>query len=257
MVEKIIFIILFGLAWGSFLNVVIFRLPAGMSLLKPPSSCPRCKKRIKFYDNIPVISYLILRGKCRYCRASIPFSYLLVEILTPLSFCLLFQRYSFSFHFFASCLFASALIVLGFIDFYHQILPDEITLPALALALIYSAFRPGLNLKQALIGALVGAGFLLLVYGAYYLIRKKEGLGMGDVTMMLFIGAYLGWRLSFFTLILASLVGAFAGVLFIAFRKKDLQYSLPFGTFLAPAAFFSLLWGDPIISAYLALFKTP
>jgi len=257
MVEKIIFIILFGLAWGSFLNVVIYRLPFGMSLTTPASSCPHCKKKIKFYDNIPVVSYLILRGRCRFCGARIPFSYFLVEILTPLSFLLIFQQHSFSFFFFASCLFASAMIVLGFIDFYHQILPDEITLPGLALALIYSPFRSDLDLTQALFGAVIGAGFLLFIYGAYYLLRKKEGLGMGDVTMMLFIGAYLGWRLTFFTLILASFVGAVVGVLFILFRKKDLQYSLPFGTFLAPAAFFSLLWGERIIQAYLALFKTP
>lgn len=257
MVEKIIIIALFGLAWGSFLNVVIFRLPLGMSLLYPPSSCPQCKKRIKFYDNIPVFSYLLLRGKCRTCGTKIPFSYFLVEILTPLSFLLIHQKHSLSFFFFASCLFASAMIVLGFIDFYHQILPDEITLPGLVLALIYAPFRTDMTLTQALTGAVVGAGFLLFIYGAYYLFRKKEGLGMGDVTMMLLIGAYLGWRMTFFTLILASFVGAIVGVLFILFRKKDLQYALPFGTFLAPAAFFSLLWGETIIQAYLNLFRTP
>jgi leader peptidase (prepilin peptidase)/N-methyltransferase len=257
MVEEIIIIFLFGLAWGSFLNVVIFRLPLGMSLLHPPSTCPQCKKKIKFYDNIPVFSYLFLRRKCRTCGTKIPFSYFLVEILTPLSFLLVYQKYSLSFLFFASCLFASAMIVLGFIDFYHQILPDEITLPGLALALIYAPFRPDLNLTQALVGAVIGAGFLLFIYGAYYLLRKKEGLGMGDVTMMLLIGAYLGWQLTFFTLILASFVGAIVGVLLILFQKKDLQYSLPFGTFLAPAAFFALLWGEPIIQAYLSLFRAP
>jgi leader peptidase (prepilin peptidase)/N-methyltransferase len=257
MVEKIIIIILFGLAWGSFLNVVIFRLPLGMSLLKPPSSCPQCEKKIKFYDNIPVISFLLLRGKCRTCGTKIPFSYFLVEILTPLSFLLIYQKHSLSIFFFASCLFASAMIVLGFIDFYHQILPDEITLPGLVLALVYAPFRSDLNLTQALTGAVVGAGFLLFVYGTYYLLRKKEGLGMGDVTMMLLIGAYLGWQLTFFTLILASFAGAFVGILFVFFQKKDLQYSLPFGTFLAPAAYVSLLWGDQIVQAYLGLFRTP
>jgi len=149
------------------------------------------------------------------------------------------------------------LIVLGFIDFYHQVLPDEITLPGLVLALVYAPFRSDLTLTQALIGAVVGAGFLLLVFGAYYLLRKKEGLGMGDVTMMLLIGAYLGWQRTFFTLILASFAGAVVGVLFILFRKKDLQYSLPFGTFLAPAAYMALLWGEPIIQAYLGLFRAP
>jgi len=147
------------------------------------------------------------------------------------------------------------LIALGFIDFYHQILPDEITLPGLLLALIYSLFREDLNLRQALIGAVAGAGFLLFIYVAYYLLRKREGLGLGDVTMMLLIGAYLGWRQAFFTLILASFVGALVGIFFIFYRKKDFQYSLPFGTFLAPAAFAALLWGERIISAYLSLFK--
>ena len=253
--EKIIIITVYGLAWGSFLNVLIYRIPRDMSILKPASSCPSCRKKIKVYDNIPVISYLILGGKCRYCKARIPLSYPLVEVLTPLSFILLYLHYSLSFFFFASCIFASAMIVLGFIDFFHQIIPDQITLPGLVLALVYSAFRDDLKLTQALIGAVTGAGFLLLVYGTYYLVRKKEGLGMGDVTMMLLIGAYLGWRQTFFTLILASFVGALVGVVFIFFRKKDLQYSLPFGTFLAPAAFFSLLWGEKIIRAYLSLFK--
>jgi leader peptidase (prepilin peptidase)/N-methyltransferase len=256
-VETIILIVLLGMAWGSFLNVVIYRLPQGKSLLKPPSSCPHCGKRIKFYDNIPILSYLILRGKCRHCGTRISLSYFLVELLTPISFILLYHQHSLSLFFFASCLFASALIVLGFIDFAHQILPDEITLPGLALALVYSFFREDFALKQALIGAVAGAGFLLIVYGAYYLLRKKEGLGMGDVTMMLLIGAYLGWRQAFFTLILASFTGAIVGVLLISIKKKDLQYSLPFGTFLAPAAFFSLLWGERIIQSYLSLFKSP
>jgi len=253
--ETIILIVFFGLAWGSFLNVLIYRIPLKMSLLKPPSSCPRCKEKIKIYDNIPILSFLILGGKCRNCKEKIPFSYPLVELLTPLSFLILYSQHSLSLFFFASCLFTSALIVLGFIDFYHQILPDVITLPGLAMALIYSFFRDDLNLWQALIGAAAGAGFLLLVYGAYFLLRKKEGLGMGDVTMMLMIGAYLGWLQAFFTLILASFTGALVGVFFIFYKKKDLQYSLPFGTFLAPAAFLSLLWGEKIIRAYLSLYK--
>ena len=253
--EKIIIIIVSGFVWGSFLNVLIYRIPRDMSLVKPASSCPHCRKKIKVYDNIPIISYLTLGGKCRYCKAKIPFSYPLVEFLTPLSFVLIYSQHSLSFFFFASCLFASAMIVLGFIDFYHMIIPDEITMPGLVLALAYSFFREDVNITQALIGAVSGAGFLLLVYGAYLLLRKKEGLGMGDVTMMLLIGAYLGLGQAFFTLILASFVGAMVGVIVIFFRKKDFQYSLPFGTFLAPAAFFSLLWGEKILRAYLSLFK--
>lgn len=255
MVEKIIVIILFGLAWGSFLNVLIYRLPLGMSILKPPSSCPRCRQRIKFYDNIPIISFLVLRGRCRYCREKISFSYPLVEFLTPLSFVLLYAHHSLSLFFFASCLFSSALIVLAFIDYYHQILPDEITLPGIVLTLVYSIFRKDLNLTQALVGAVAGAGFLLFIYAAYYLLRKKEGMGMGDVTLMLMIGAYLGLLQAFFTLIIASFAGALVGAFFIIFRKKSLQYSLPFGAFLAPSAFVSLLWGKGLITAYLGLFR--
>jgi leader peptidase (prepilin peptidase)/N-methyltransferase len=253
--ETIIIITCFGLVWGSFLNVVIYRLPLRMSISKPSSSCPHCNEKIKFYDNIPVLSFLLLRGKCRHCKGKISFRYPLVELLTAASFLLLYSQYSLSFFFFASCLFACALIALGFIDYYHQILPDEITLPSLLLALIYSLFRTDLNLRQALIGAVAGAGFLLFIYAAYYLLRKQEGLGLGDVTMMLLIGAYLGWRQAFFTLILASFVGALVGIFFILYKKKDFQYSLPFGTFLAPAAFAALLWGERIITAYLSLYK--
>ncbi len=253
--ETIIIIVCFGLVWGSFLNVVIYRLPLRMSLLKPSSSCPHCNEKIKFYDNIPVLSFLLLRGKCRHCKGRISLRYPLVELLTAVCFLLLYSQHSLSFFFFASCLFACALIALGFIDFYHQILPDEITLPGLLLALIYSLFRTDLNLRQALIGAVAGAGFLLFIYVAYYLWRKQEGLGLGDVTMMLLVGAYLGWRQAFFTLILASFVGALVGIFFIFFKKKDFQYSLPFGTFLAPTAFAALLWGERIIDAYLSLFK--
>jgi len=250
-------IILFGLAWGSFLNVVIFRIPREMSLLKPPSTCPQCGTGIKPYDNIPVLSYLVLRGKCRHCRFPIPLSYFLVEVMTPAVFFALYFHHgrTAGVPFVASCLFASAMIALGFIDYYHQILPDEITLPALVLALGYGLVRQDLSFRQALVGAAVGSGFLLFVYGAYFLVRRKEGLGIGDVTMLLVIGAYLGWLPTVLTLVLASFAGALVGVFFILARKKDMQYAMPFGTFLAPAAVVALLWGERIITAYLGLFK--
>lgn len=253
--ETIILIAVFGLSWGSFLNVIIYRLPRRISLVKPPSSCPRCHQKIRFYDNIPLLSFILLGGKCRHCNARIPLSYPLVELLTPLGLLLLYSKYALSFGFIAASLFFSALIILGFIDFYHQILPDEITLPALALALIYSFFRSDLSLRQALVGAAAGAGFLLFVYGAYYLLRKREGLGMGDVTMMLMIGAYLGLRLTVLTLILASLAGAVFGSFFILVKKKSLQVALPFGSFLAVAGFVALLWGDKIITSYFSLYE--
>lgn len=254
--EKVI-IILFGLALGSFLNVVIYRLPRHLSLISPPSSCPRCGKRIKVFENIPLLSYLILGGRCSECRTRIPLTYPLVEVLTPLCFLLLYSQYSFSLHFFASSLFVCGLIALGFIDYEHQILPDEITLPGLALALIYSFFRDESNLRGALIGAVFGAGILLLIYVLYYVLRKKEGLGMGDVTMMLMVGAFLGWKQTLLTLILASFGGSLIGIALILFTKKGAQHALPFGTFLAPAAFVSLLYGTQIINAYIALSGLP
>jgi leader peptidase (prepilin peptidase) / N-methyltransferase len=253
--ETIILIVLLSLAWGSFLNVVIYRLPRNMNLNHPPSTCPGCGRRIRVVDNIPVLSFLILRGKCRTCETKIPFSYFLVEILTPLAILVIHFKYGLSPMFFASAIFTSAMIVLALVDFYHQILPDEITIPGLVMALIFTGFRTDLSLRQAMIAALVGAGFLLAVYVTYWLIRRKEGLGMGDVTLMLFIGAFVGLRLTVFTLIAASLAGAVIGVIILSVQKKDLQHALPFGSFLAPAAYAALVWGDSIVTAYLRLFQ--
>ena len=253
----IIIISVCGLVWGSFLNVVIYRLPRDLSLVRPPSTCPGCGARIKPYDNIPVISFLILRGHCRNCGQGISPIYPLVEALTAAGFVLGYfaNGHELTLAFFAGCVFTSALIVLGFIDYFHQVLPDAITMPGFVLALAYSFFRDDLSFRGALIGAAAGSGFLLIVYGAYLLIRKKEGLGMGDVSMMLMLGAYLGLARTGLTLILGSFAGAAVGVFFILRRKKDLQFALPFGTFLAPAAFVSALWGEKIIGAYLSLFR--
>ncbi len=253
----VLLIALSGLVLGSFFNVVIHRLPRGLSLMRPPSSCPGCGARIKPYDNVPVLSYIVLGGKCRACGRRISPVYPAVEALTAAGFVLVFfdSGRLLGLEFFAGCVFTSTLIVLGFIDAHHQILPDAITLPGLLLALAYSFFRDDLTFRGALVGAVAGAAFLLLVYGAYFLIRKKEGLGMGDVTMLLMIGAYLGLTRTLLTLILASFVGALVGVFFILRRGKDFQFALPFGTFLAPAAFVSMLWGERIVSAYLSLYK--
>ncbi|HMA53415.1 MAG TPA: A24 family peptidase, partial [Acidobacteriota bacterium] len=138
---------------------------------------------------------------------------------------------------------------------HHQILPDAITMPVLVLALAYSFFRDDLSFRGALLGAVVGAGFLLLVYGAYRLIRKREGLGMGDVTMMLMVGAYLGLERTLLVLVLASFSGALVGIYLVVRRGKDVQFALPFGTFIAPAAFAAMLWGERIVRAYLSLYK--
>lgn len=254
----VFFVAVAGLVLGSFFNVVIYRLPRGLNLSKPPSSCPGCGGRIKPYDNVPVLSYLLLRGRCRRCGKRISPVYPAVEALTAAGFILVYffgAGRALGIEFFAGCLFTSALIVLGFIDYYHQVLPDAVTMPGLVLALAYAFFRDDLTFRGALLGAVLGSGFLLLVYGAYYLVRKKEGLGMGDVTMMLMVGAFLGPLRTLLVLILASFVGAAVGLYLVRRRGKDFQFALPFGTFIAPAAFVALLWGERIVRAYLALYK--
>jgi leader peptidase (prepilin peptidase)/N-methyltransferase len=255
--EALILIGLFGLCWGSFLNVVIHRLPRGLNLSRPPSACPACGTRIRPLDNIPVLSYLLLGGRCRACRVRVSPRYLCVELLTPALLIVDFTRFGPGLPFFAAALLTSALIVLAFIDYDHKLLPDAVVLPTAALGLLYALVREDMTFLQALLGAAVGAGFLLLVFGVYYLVRKKEGLGMGDVTMMVMVGAYLGWGKTLLTLILASFAGAIVGGIILVARKKDLQYALPFGTFLAPAAYVALVWGDRIIAAYLSIYPNP
>jgi leader peptidase (prepilin peptidase)/N-methyltransferase len=178
----------------------------------------------------------------------------LVELATGLTFLLIRNRFGLGPDFFAGCVFSGGLIALSVIDYYHQILPEVITLPMIGLALGWSFFRPDFGIGRALLGAGVGAGFLLLIFGAYYLVRKREGLGLGDVTLLVLIGAFLGWKLVILTLILASFTGALVGVFLLSARKKSLQHALPFGTFLGPAAIAALIWGDRIIAAYLGLF---
>jgi len=252
---ELVFLAVFGLIWGSFLNVVIYRLPAGKSLLRPRSSCPQCGAPIKPYDNVPVLSYLWLGGRCRNCRKRIPLHYPLVELLTVGLLVILYLTFGLTLHFLACALFATALLVLGFIDFFHQVLPDAITLPGLALALIYSFFRADLKWTQALLGAAVGGGSILLIMGLYYLVRRQQGMGWGDATMMLLVGAFLGWRSAVLTLILAALSGALVGLALIVFKKKSGQQALPFGSFLAPAAFASLLWGQRLVDWYVSLYR--
>lgn len=246
----------FGLIWGSFFNVVIYRLPIGASLVRPPSSCPGCRTRIKPYDNVPVVSYLLLRGRCRACGRPISPVYPVVELLTAVAFAAVYLRVGeLGWPLLAGWVFAGALIVLAFIDAFHQILPDEITIPGLVLGLGWSFIRDDLSLRGALLGALTGGGFLMFVYLLYRLIRKREGLGLGDVMVMLMIGAFLGWPKTLLTLVLGSFGGVLVGLYVLAVRKKGLQTALPFGTFLAPAAFAAYLWGDAIIRAYTALYR--
>jgi len=245
----LVFVAVAGLVLGSFFNVVIYRLPRGLNLSRPPSACPRCHARIKPYDNIPVLSYIILRGKCRKCGQRISPVYPVVEALTAIGFVLIYldAGRQLSPAFFAGCVFTSALIVLGFIDYFDGHIYFAVVFPGFILTLAYSFLRDDVTFLRALIGAAFGAGFLLVFYLIWRYVLKREGLGLGDVYMMLMVGAFLGWQRTFLTLFLASLVGSMIGVFLILRRGKNFQSALPLGVFLAPAAFIAMLWGNRIL----------
>jgi leader peptidase (prepilin peptidase)/N-methyltransferase len=244
---------IFGLAVGSFLNVCIHRLPLRESLVFPSSRCPGCRTPLKPYDNIPVLSYLLLRGRCRSCGAPISVQYPIVELTSGVVFLaayllfeppLVYQR----------VLFACAMIVLFVIDLEHRILPDVITLPGIVLGLLFSFFMPP-GWRDSLIGLAAGGGTLWLMGEIYFRLRHEEGMGFGDVKMLAMIGAFLGWKLMLLTLILGSFIGSIVGLAVIAAKKGDMKYALPFGTFLAIGAIVSSVVGDRIVNWYTAFYR--
>ncbi len=245
-----IIVIVIGLILGSFLNVLIYRIPRGLSIVKPRSFCPHCNSKIRWYDNIPVISFIILLGKCRYCKKTISLRYPVVEIITPLSLLLVYKKFYFSYQFFGSIIFTLALITLAFIDLEHKILPDKITLSGFVFFLFYSFSNPSKNFLDGIIGSFLGAGILLLIYLLYYFIRKEEGLGFGDIKMMLMIGVFLGIAGTVLSLVIASLLGSLVGILIAVIMRKGMKHALPFGVFLSIGAYISLLWGREIIAFY-------
>jgi leader peptidase (prepilin peptidase)/N-methyltransferase len=248
------FAALFGLLWGSFLNVVIHRLPARLSLVSPRSRCPSCEKPVAAYDNIPVVSYVLLAGRCRHCKTGISLRYPFVEASVGASSLLSFLRHGPSLEYAAELAFVAAMVALVFIDFDHQILPNSITLPGTGVALALAGPRPAISLPDALLGALLGAGLLFLVAEVYFRLRKLEGLGMGDVKMMGMVGAFLGWRGVLLTLFLGSLSGTLVGLAVIAASKGDMKTKLPFGTFLGMGAVATVYVGKPLIDWYTSLY---
>lgn len=240
---------------GSFLNVCIVRIPRKMSIVLPSSHCPACKKPIPFYCNIPLLSYLILGGKCKYCRAPISFQYFFVEFLTPLVMLLLFFRFGITLSFCAAFIFSAALIVITFIDLQHQIIPDVISLPGIPLCFLCTFIVPWANPRGSLIGILVGGGVLYVFAAGYHLITKKEGMGGGDIKLLAMIGAFLGWQGALAALILGAFLGSIIGIILIMLKGKDLKYAVPFGPFLSAGAFCTLLYGEKLIRFYLSLGK--
>jgi len=263
--------LLFGLAIGSFLNVCIARLPHSQSVVHPRSRCPKCQKLIAWYDNVPVLSYLMLGGRCRNCKKKISARYPAVELLTGALSVLIYLKFGLSVEWAIFLVFTSALVILAFIDMDHRILPDAITLngiwagiavsvflampsPLIKGLLDYAGFsnlaaRPA-SLIGSLAGAIIGAGLLWSVGEAYYRVRGIEGMGFGDVKMMAMVGAFLGAPLALLTIMMGSVLGAIIGIGLIKLGGKHRNYELPFGTFLSAAGIIALLYGDSLIHWY-------
>jgi len=263
-----------GLMVGSFLNVVIHRLPimmerdwkaqcqeylgetpaqkeTGLSLARPGSSCPHCGHSIRFYENIPVLSYLWLGGKCSSCRHPISLRYPVVELLTAVLSAVIAWHFGYGWQAAAALLLTWALIALSMIDVDHQLLPDSITLPFLWLGLILSLFPVFADMRSSLIGAVAGYLSLWTVYQLFRVLTGKEGMGFGDFKLLALLGAWMGWQSLPVIVLLSSAVGAVFGGAMIAIQGRDRHQPIPFGPYLAIAGWITLLWGEQITSSYL------
>lgn len=244
---------LLGLSVGSFLNVCVHRLPRRQSLVHPGSRCPHCGYVLRWYDNIPVASYLWLRGRCRKCRDRIAVRYPALELATLLLFLIHGAVFGWSALLVVRLLFACALVVLFAIDLEHHLLPDLITLPGIVAGLLVSTVLPP-GIVDALLGVLAGGGVLWLIGEAYFRYSGQEGMGGGDVKMLAMIGAFLGWKLALVTLVLSSVAGSLIGVLVIVFKRGGMKYALPYGTFLALGALAASLAGERLVTWYLSFY---
>ena len=246
--------VLFGLTIGSFLNVCIGRLPAGESIVSPGSRCPSCRTPIAWYDNIPVLSYLLLGARCRSCHSPISARYPIVEALTAAAFGLQAFVVGDDLILLSSRLVLTALLIVLFgTDLDTQRLPNVITLPGVAVGLAFSTITsPGL--LSSLLGILIGGGLLLFVRWGWKRATGVDGMGLGDVKMLAMIGAFLGWQQVFVVLLVASLAGAVVGLALTALQGRSMQSKLPFGTFLAVAAYAASIVGDDLLSWYLGIY---
>jgi leader peptidase (prepilin peptidase)/N-methyltransferase len=248
----VVFAAALGAIIGSFLNVCIYRLPRGESVVWPASRCPKCRRSLAWFENVPVVSYLGLGGRCRTCRAPISARYPIVEALTAAMFAIGWWFYGPSVLLASRLVFGCALIVLFAVDLEHHLLPNVITLPGILVGFVLSfVAEPGW--LASLLGAMLGAGLLFGVAEAYYRIRHEEGLGMGDVKMLGMIGAFLGWKLTIVTVMMASFTGSIVGLGLIATGRGNLKYALPFGTFLALGAAAAATVGPRLVDWYVGL----
>lgn len=238
-----LFIALLGAVIGSFLNVCICRIPEGRSLVAPGSACPSCGHPIRPYDNIPVLSYLILKGRCRDCGRRISPRYIAVELITAVIALFLFRQYGFSLQFLSAFVFAAALVVVTFIDLEHGIIPDVITLPGIPLFMVLAVLVMGVSFLDAFLGAAVGSGIFYLIAEGYGFFTGREGMGGGDIKLLAMLGAFLGWQSLVFVLLASSLLGSVVGIGVMVAKREGLRYAIPFGPFLAVSALAYIFWG--------------
>ncbi len=251
-----VFAFFYGVAVGSFLNVCIYRHPRSLSMIRSRSMCPSCREKISFYDNIPVLSYLILRARCRHCGAKISLRYPVVELAAGLFAVAIVSRYGLSWEGLFLYVLVGALLVVTFIDIDHQIIPDVITYPGIVIGLSCSFWLEHITFKESLLGTLLGGGILLLVAWGYYLFTKKEGMGGGDVKLLAMIGAFLGWKAVIFTIFVGSAFGTLVGIATVLRTKEGgRKTAIPFGPFLSMGALVYLFQGPQIIAWYMRLMR--
>jgi leader peptidase (prepilin peptidase) / N-methyltransferase len=246
---------LLGLVLGSFMNVCIYRIPENMSIVNPGSRCRTCSAKVKWYDNIPLLSYLILKGRCRQCGTPIGYRYPLVEALAGVISLALFLRHGFSFIYLHLLLFSLSLVVISFIDLDRMIIPDVISIPGIIIGAAASFLMPYISPLDSLIGIVAGGGAFYLIAWGYAMLTGKEGMGGGDIKLIAMIGAWLGWRPLPVIVLISALIGALVGGIYIIASGKGARARIPFGPFLALGALAYVFFGREIIFWYIRLFQ--
>ena len=248
---NVVLIFILGLIVGSFSNVCIYRIPRNESMIYPASHCPKCRSSIRPIDNIPLLSYILLKGKCRNCGSKISIQYPVVEFLTGIIYIFIFLIYGLTLQSLIYIILSSALIIIAFIDLNEQIVPDVISLPGIAIGLILSFFVPYISFINSVLGVVVGGGIILVIGLVGSVIFKKEAMGGGDVKLAAMIGAFLGWKYTIISLFLGFFLGALVGIFLILLKIKSKEDMVPFGPFIALGSFITFLWGEKIIVLYL------